>query len=65
VKEAAQVLLIMAILERLHVTKSVSWLEDVRAPRRQLRVCCVRRMRGVLTWRADASLCAHVSTWTT
>ena len=28
--EAAKTIVILAILERMHVTKSVSWLEDVR-----------------------------------
>ena len=31
-KEAAQALLILIILERLHLRRTVSWLEDVRMP---------------------------------
>ena len=49
--EAAKTIVILAILERLHVTKSVSWLEDVRA------LCCapVRACALFLLTPSDAS----------
>ena len=41
--EAAKTIVILAILERMHVTKSVSWLEDVRALlAAPMRVLCLR-----------------------
>ena len=55
--EAAKTILILAILERMHVTKSVSWLEDVRARRG----AAVRALRELSL--SDA--CFARSTWTT